>query len=160
MAALAVLTVIPICTHSIPGYALELFSLPMSSSLFALYSLPGLSFMFACLLACIAEGTYAGLYSWVPMVHGPRVLIRRICAWATRTHPADMCLGHAYSSGGYVHGPRVLIRWIYAWATRTHPADMCMGHAYSSGGYGHGPRVLIRWIWAWATRTHPADMCE
>ena len=78
-AALAVLTVVPRCTHSIPGYALELFSLPMSSSLFVLFSLPGLSFIFACLLACIAEGTYAGLYSWVPMVHGPRVLIRRIC---------------------------------------------------------------------------------
>ena len=72
--------IVPICTHSIPGYALELFSLPMSSSLFVLFSLPGLSFIFACLLACIAEGTYAGLYSWVPMVHGPRVLIRRICA--------------------------------------------------------------------------------
>ena len=89
MAALAVLTVVPICAHSIPGYTLELFSLPMSSSLFALFSLPGLPFMFACLLACIAEGTYAGLYSWVPMVHGPRVLIQRICvnnerAWKLR----------------------------------------------------------------------------
>ena len=78
-AALAVSTVVPICTHSIPGYALELFSLPMSSSLFVVFSLPGLSFIFACLLACIAEGTYAGLYSWVPMVHGPRILIRQIC---------------------------------------------------------------------------------
>ena len=72
-------SVVPRCTHSIPGYALELYSLPMSSSLLVLFSLPGLSFIFPCLLACIAEGTYAGLYSWVPMVHGPRVLIRRIC---------------------------------------------------------------------------------
>ena len=53
MAALAVLTVVPRCTHSIPGYALELFSLPMSSSLFVLFSLAGLSFIFACFLACL-----------------------------------------------------------------------------------------------------------
>ena len=54
-AALAVLTVVPRCTHSIPGYALELFSLPMSSSLFVLFSLPGLSFIFACLLVLLRE---------------------------------------------------------------------------------------------------------
>ena len=41
-AALAVLTAVPVCTHTISGYALELLSLPMSSSLFAFY-------MFACL---------------------------------------------------------------------------------------------------------------
>ena len=35
-----------------------------------------------CLLACIAEGTYGGLSSWIPK--GP---------W---------CMGHTYSSGGYV----------------------------------------------------------